>query len=37
MGPVKIGDRCKIGAGALVLSDIPPDHTAVGVPAKIVR
>lgn len=37
LGPVKIGDRCKIGAGALVLSDIPPNHTAVGVPAKIVR
>lgn len=37
LGPVKIGDRCKIGAGAVVLSDIPPDHTAVGIPAKIVR
>ena len=27
----------KIAAGAVVLSDIPDDSTAVGVPARIVR
>jgi maltose O-acetyltransferase len=29
-----IGDRCIIGAGAAVISDIPDDVTAVGVPAR---
>jgi len=37
LGPVKIGDGAKIGAGALVLTDIPPNSTAVGVPAKVVK
>jgi serine O-acetyltransferase len=36
LGPVTIGDRVNIGAGAVVVSDIPADHTAVGVPAKAV-
>lgn len=37
LGPVTIGDRAKIAAGAIVLSEIPPDSTAVGIPAKVVR
>lgn len=37
LGPVNIGDRAKIAAGAIVLSEIPPDSTAVGIPAKVVR
>ncbi|MCI5643009.1 MAG: serine O-acetyltransferase [Peptoniphilus sp.] len=37
LGPVVIGDGAKIGAGALVLDDIPPNSTAVGVPAKVVK
>ena len=37
LGPVKIGDNSKIAAGAVVLNDIPPNSTAVGVPAKVVR
>jgi sugar O-acyltransferase (sialic acid O-acetyltransferase NeuD family) len=32
---VRIGDRSIIGAGAVVLREIPPDVTAVGVPARI--
>jgi serine acetyltransferase len=32
-----IGARSVIGAGAVVLTDIPPDCTAVGVPAKIIK
>lgn len=37
LGPIEIGERVKIGAGAVVLKDIPSDTTAVGVPAKVVR
>jgi len=36
LGAVTIGDDAKIGAGAVVLSDVPPRSTAVGVPAKVV-
>ena len=35
--PVTIGKHTKIGAGAVVLKDIPDYATAVGVPAKVVR
>ncbi len=34
---VTIGDHCVIGAGSVVLNDIPSDRLAVGTPAKIVR
>ncbi len=34
LGPVNIGEGCKIGAGSVVLKDIPPYTTATGVPAK---
>jgi serine O-acetyltransferase len=34
IGPVMIGDRARIGAHALVLKDVPPDHVAKGVPAR---
>ena len=37
IGGVKIGDYAKIGASALVLSDVPSGCTAVGVPAKVTR
>ena len=37
LGGVRIGDRAKIGANAVVLSDVPDGATAVGIPAKIVR
>lgn len=32
-----VGARSVIGAGTVVLKDIPPDCTAVGVPARIVK
>ena len=34
-GNITIGDDVNIGANAVVLSDIPPGKTAVGIPAKI--
>lgn len=37
LGPVKIGDNSRIASGAVVLSDIPENSTAVGVPAKVVK
>jgi acetyltransferase-like isoleucine patch superfamily enzyme len=32
---ITIGDSCIIGAGAAVVSDIPSNSLAVGVPAKV--
>ena len=37
LGPFKVGDNARIAAGAVVLSEVPPNATAVGVPAKVVR
>ena len=37
LGPLKIGDNSRIAAGAVVLNDIPPNSTAVGVPARVVK
>lgn len=37
LGPVKIGDNSRVAAGAVVLDEIAPDSTAVGVPARVVK
>ena len=37
IGPIEIGEQAKVGAGAVVVADVPSDVTVVGVPAKIVR
>ena len=37
LGPFKVGDNSRIAANAVVLSEVPPDATAVGIPAQIVR
>ena len=37
LGPFKVGDNARIAAGAVVLSEIPPNATAVGVPARVVK
>ncbi len=37
LGPITIGDNVKVAANAVVLKDIPPNCTAVGVPARIAR
>ncbi len=36
LGPITIGRGSKIGANAVVIKDVPPYSTAVGIPAKIV-
>ena len=37
LGPVYIGDNARIGAGSVVLKNLPANCTAVGVPAAVVR
>ena len=37
LGPIKVGDNSRIAANAVVLSEVPEDATAVGIPAQIVR
>ena len=37
LGPFRIGDNSKIAANAVVLSEVPPDSTAVVIPAKVVK
>lgn len=36
IGPIEVGENAKVGAAAVVLSDVPADVTVVGVPAKVV-
>ena len=37
LGSFTIGDNSKIGAGSVVLSEVPPNSTVVGVPGRVVR
>jgi serine O-acetyltransferase len=37
LGPFKVGSNSKIAANAVVLHEVPPHSTAVGIPAKVVR
>ena len=32
LGPFRVGDNARIAANAVVLSEVPPDATAVGIP-----
>lgn len=35
LGPIHVGDGAKIGSNAVVVRDVPPSATAVGIPARI--
>lgn len=37
LGPFTVGDHARIGAGAVVLQEVPPYSTCVGIPGKIVK
>jgi len=37
LGNIKIGNSVRVGAGSVVLNDVPDNSTVVGVPGKIVR
>ncbi|AKP45500.1 serine O-acetyltransferase EpsC [Bacillus smithii] len=36
LGSITIGENSKIGAGSVVLKDVPPNSTVVGIPGRIV-
>ncbi len=37
LGSFTVGENSKIGAGSVVLSEIPPNSTVVGVPGRVVK
>jgi serine O-acetyltransferase len=37
LGPIVVGDGAKVGSNAVVVKDVPPGATAVGIPAKIIE
>lgn len=37
LGPFTVGDNSKIGSGAVVLNEVPPNCTVVGIPGRIVK
>ena len=37
LGPFKVGNNSKIGAGSVVLEEVPENCTVVGIPGKIVK
>jgi len=37
LGPITVGDGAKIGSNAVVVKDVPPGATAVGIPARIME
>ena len=36
LGPVTVGENARIGAGSVVVDDVPPNSTVVGIPGKVV-
>ena len=37
LGPLHVGDNSKIGAGSVVIKDVPSHSTVVGVPGRVVK
>jgi serine O-acetyltransferase len=35
LGPITLGENSKVGAGAVVVKDVPPNCTVVGVPGRL--
>jgi serine O-acetyltransferase len=35
LGPILVGDNAKVGSNAVVVRDVPPGATAVGIPARV--
>jgi len=36
LGPITIGERCRIGANSVVIKDVAADRTVVGIPGRVV-
>ena len=36
LGSITVGENSKVGAGSVVLKDVPPNSTVVGLPGKVV-
>jgi serine O-acetyltransferase len=36
LGPIVVGDGARVGSNAVVVKDVPPGATAVGIPARII-
>jgi serine O-acetyltransferase len=37
LGPINVGSGVRVGANSVVISDVPPEMTVVGMPGKVVR
>ena len=37
LGPITVGHHAKIGSNAVVVKDVPPGATAVGIPARVIE
>jgi serine O-acetyltransferase len=37
LGPIVVGANARIGANSVVMQDVPPEMTVVGIPGRIVR
>lgn len=37
LGPFTVGDNSRIAANSVVLGEVPPNSTAVGIPARVVK
>jgi serine O-acetyltransferase len=37
LGPIVVGDGARVGANSVVMEDVPPGATVVGIPGKVVR
>lgn len=37
LGPFTVGENARIGAGSIVLKEVPPNATVVGIPGRIVK
>ena len=37
LGPITIGEGARIGSNAVVVKDVPPGATAIGIPARVIE
>ena len=37
LGPIRVGDGARVGSNAVVVKDVPPEATVVGIPGRVVQ